>query len=30
MKSCKQRAKQLSLMLLFILGACLYGGGTPR
>ena len=28
MKSCKQRAKQLSLMLLFILGACLYGGGN--
>lgn len=28
MKSCKQRAKQLSLLLLFILGACLYGGGN--
>ncbi|EGG35878.1 NEW3 domain-containing protein [Paenibacillus sp. HGF5] len=28
MKSCKQRAKQLSLMLLFILGACLYGGSN--
>lgn len=28
MKSCKQRAKQLSLMLLFILGTCLYGGGN--
>lgn len=28
MKSCRQRAKQLSLMLLFILGACLYGGGN--
>lgn len=28
MKSCRQRAKQLSLLLLFILGACLYGGGN--
>ncbi|WP_433938982.1 NEW3 domain-containing protein [Paenibacillus lautus] len=28
MKSCKQRAKQLCLLLLFILGACLYGGSN--
>lgn len=28
MKSCRQRAKQLCLLLLFILGACLYGGSN--
>ena len=28
MKSCRQRAKQLCLLLLFILGTCLYGGSN--
>ncbi|MBY0158385.1 NEW3 domain-containing protein [Paenibacillus lautus] len=28
MKSCRQRAKQLSLLLLLILGTCLYSGGN--